>query len=65
MIRMIRILAWVAPADVHLARGQVNDQRGDGHLTIQWVAVFDGMITDRIGQVYVIFLNGLQGLDRM
>ena len=65
MIRMVRILARVAPADVHLARRQVNDQRSDGHLAIQWVAVFDGMVTDRIGQIYVIFLNGLQGFDRM
>ena len=65
MISVICVLARVAPADVHLTRGQVNHHGIDGFLAVEWVRPFDGMIADRIREVNVILLNDLQSLDGM
>ena len=59
MIRVIRVLARVAPADVHLTRRQVNHQGVDGFLAVERIRPFDGMIADRIREIDVILLNGL------
>ncbi len=59
MIRVIRVLAWISPADMHFARGHVNDQGVDRFLAIQRVSPFDGMIADRVRQVDMVFLNRL------
>ena len=65
MIGVIRVLARVAPADVHLTRRQVNHQGVDGFLTVERVRPLDGVIADRIREVDMILLNGLQSLDGM
>ena len=65
MICMIRILARIPPGYVHLAGGQVDDHGCDGALAIHRVNTFNVVIADRVRQVDMIFLNGLQGLDRM
>ena len=65
MIRVIRVLARIAPADVHLARSQVNHQGVDGFLTVERVRPFDGMVANRVREVDMILLNGLQGFDGM
>ena len=65
MIRVICILARITPADVHLARRQVNHHGVDGFLAVERVRPFDGVITDRIREVNMILLNDLQGLDGM
>ena len=65
MIRVIRVLAGIAPCDVHLARGQVNDERGDRAFTIHRVNADDVVVTDRIRQVHVILLDRLQRFDRV
>lgn len=65
MIRMICILAGIAPGDVHLAGGQVNDEGADGAFAVKRVNTFDIVVADRVWQVDVVFLNALQGFDRM
>ncbi len=62
---MIRVLARIAPADMHLTRGQINDHGVDGFFPVERIRPFDGMIANRIREVDVILLNGLQSLDRM
>ena len=59
MIRVICILAWIAPGDVHFARGQVNYQRAYGLLAVKRIETFDIVVADRIWDVDMIFLNGL------
>ena len=63
MIRMIGILAGVAPGDMHLPRGQIDDQGRDGALTIQWIDTYNIVIADRVRQIDMILLDGLQCLD--
>lgn len=62
---MIRVLARVAPGDAHLARGQVDDQRGNGALAVHRVDAGDVVIANGVRQVHMILLDRLQGLDRM
>ena len=62
---MIRVLARIAPADVHLTRSQVNHHGIDGLLPVERIRPLGGMIANRIWQVYVVLLNGLQGLNGM
>ena len=62
---MIRILARVAPGNVHLARRQIDDHRRDGALAVQRIDTLDIMIADRVRQIDMILLDGLQRLDRM
>ena len=59
MIRVIRILAWIPPGNVHLAGGQVNDHCRDGALAVHGINAFDVVIADRIRQVDVVLLYGL------
>ena len=65
MIGVVRVLARIAPADVHLTCGQVNHQGVDGFLTVERIRPFDGMIADRIREVDMILLNDLQSIDGM
>ena len=65
MIRMIRILAWIPPGDVHLAGRQIDHHGGDGALAIHGVNAFNVVIADRVRQVDMILLNGLQCFDGM
>ena len=60
MICMIRILAGVAPCDMHLARCQVNDHRTDRTFAVERVDPLNIMVADRIRQVNVILLDALQ-----
>ena len=60
MIRMIGILAGIAPGDMHLPGGQIDDQGRDGALTIQWIDAYNIVIADRVRQIDVILLNRLQ-----
>lgn len=63
MIGMIRILAGVAPGNVHFAGSQIDDHRGDGALAVEGIDTCNIMIADRVRQVDVILLDCLQGLD--
>jgi len=65
MIGVIRVLARVTPANVHLARAQVNHHGIDGFLAIERVRPFDSVVADRIREIDMILLNDLQGLDGM
>ena len=65
MIRVIRVLARIAPANVHLARCQVNHHGIDRFLAVERIGPFDGVIADRIREVDMILLNDLQSLDGM
>ena len=60
---MIRILAGVAPGNVHLAGSQIDDPRGDGALAVEGIDTCNIMIADRVRQVDMILLDCLQGLD--
>lgn len=62
---MIRILARIPPRNMHLAGGQVDHHGCDGALAIHWVNTFNIVIADRVRQVDMIFLNGLQCFDRV
>ena len=64
-IHMIRVLAWVSPSDAHLARGQVDHQRGNGALAVHRVDTGDVVIANGVRQIHMILLDRLQGLDRM
>ena len=61
VVGMIRILAGIAPGDVHLTRGNVNDHGGNRVFAVQGVYAFDVMVANRIRQVDMILLDGLQG----
>ena len=63
MIGVICIFTWVAPCDMHLAHGQVNDHGVDGLFAVKRVKAFDVVIADRIRNVDMILLDGLQALD--
>ena len=63
MVGVEAVLTGIAPADVHLARRQIDHQGADGLLAIQGIGPLDGVIADRIGQVDVILLDRLQRLD--
>lgn len=65
MIRVICVLARVAPCDVHLARGEINDEGGDRAFTIHRVNADDVVVADRVRQVHMILLDCLQRLDRV
>ena len=54
MVGMIRILARVAPGNVHLAGGQIDDHCGNGALTVQGIDAGDVVIADRVRQVDMI-----------
>lgn len=63
MICVVHVLARVAPGDVHLTRGQVNDQRADGLLAVERIGPLNVMVADRVRHVDMVFLNGLQALN--
>ena len=65
MIGMIRILARVAPGDVHLTRGQIDHHGRDRALAIKGVDACNIVVADRIRQVDMILLDRLQRFDRM
>lgn len=65
MIRVIRVLAGIAPGNVHLARRQVDDHRADRALAVERIGPLDVMVADRVRQVDVVLLDRLQRLDRM
>lgn len=65
MISMIRILTRVAPGNVHLASGQIDDHGGNGALAVQGIDACNVVIADRVRQIDVILLDRLQGLDRV
>ena len=65
MICVICILAGIAPGDVHFAGSQVDYQRVDGFLAVKRVKAFDIVIADRVRNINMILLNGLQTLDGM
>ena len=65
MIRVIRIFAWIAPCDMHLTHGQINHQCVDGFLAVKGIEPFDVVIADRVRDVDMVLLNGLQTLDRV
>ena len=46
MISVIRILAWIAPADVHLARREVNHHGIDGLFAVERVSPFNRVIAN-------------------
>lgn len=60
MICMIRILAGISPGNMHLTRGQVDDQGRDRVLTVQRIDPFDIVVADRIRQIDVVLLDCLQ-----
>ena len=60
MVGMIRILTGIPPGNMHFAGGQVDHHGGDGALTIHWINASNVVIADRVWQVYMILLNGLQ-----
>ena len=59
MIRVICVFARVSPGDVHFARGQVDDQCADGLFAVKRIEAFDVVIADRVGDIDMVFLNGL------
>lgn len=61
---VIGILAWVTPGNMHLARRQINHHGVDCFLPIQLLAI-NGMVTNRVGEIDMVFLDILKGLDRM
>ena len=63
MIGVVQILAWIAPGNVHLTCGQINDHRGDGALAIQWIDACNIVVADRVRQVDMILLDRLQCFD--
>ena len=65
MISMIRILAGIAPGNMHLACSQVDDHRGDCALAVRGIDTLNVVIADRVRQVDMVLLDRLQGLDRM
>ena len=65
MIGMIRILARISPGNVHLTRRQINDQRRNGTLPIKWIDTLNIVVTNRVRQVNMVFLDRLQSLDRV
>ena len=65
MICMIRILTRIPPGNVHLAGSQIDHHGSDGALAIHGINACNVVIADRVWQVDVILLNGLQGLDGM
>lgn len=63
---VIRILTGITPGDVHFARSQVDHHSIDRFLAVQIPATpIDGMVTNRIGEIHMVFLDGLQGLNGM
>jgi len=62
MIRGICILAGIAPSNVHLTHIQVNHHGIDGLLAVKRIA-FNVVIANRVRNVDMILLDGLQTLD--
>ena len=62
---MIRIDTWISPGNVDLTGGQIENQGIDGLAVIQRGSFYNGMIADRIREIDMVFLDGLQGFDRM
>ena len=60
MIRVIRILAGIAPGDVHLARSHINDHRADCAFAVERIDSLDVMVADRVRQVDMILLDRLK-----
>ena len=63
MISMIRILAWIPPGDMHFTRGQIDHHGADRAFPVKGINTLNIVITDRVGQVDMILLDRLQGLD--
>ena len=59
MIGVIRILAGIAPANVHFARRQIDDHGVDGFFAVERIGPLDVVVADRVRQVDVVLLNGL------
>ncbi len=60
MIRVISILTWIPPGDVHLARGQVNDHGGDRIFPIERIDAVNVVIANRVRQIDMILLDRLK-----
>ena len=65
MIRVIGILAWIAPGYVHFTRCQVNDEGCDRAFAVHRVDALDIVIANGIWQVDMVLLDPLERLDRM
>ena len=65
MVGMIRILAGIAPGDVHFARGQVEHHGIDRFLAVESIVLINGVIANGIREIYMVFLNALQRLNGM
>ena len=63
MIGVVGIFTWTTPGDMHLAGGQVDYHGSDGLLPVQRVVGVHGVIADRVGEIDMVALDGLQGLD--
>ena len=59
MIRVIGILAWVAPGDVHFTRRQVNDHSRDRILTVKRIDSVDVVIANGVRQIDMVLLDRL------
>ena len=51
MKRVIRILARVAPGDVHFTRRQVNHHGVDGLLAVERIFDINGVVADGIREI--------------
>ena len=65
MIRMIRILTRISPGNMHFTRGQIDDHCRDRVLAIERVYPINIVIANGVRQVDMIFLDGLQRMNRM
>jgi len=62
---MIYVLAGITPRNMHLARSQIDHQCSDRALTVHGIDASYIMVADRVRQIDVVLLNGLQRLDGM
>ena len=65
MVGVVRILAGIAPGDVHFAGCQVDHYGIDGFLAVERVIDILGVIADRVRVVDMVTLDGLQCFDGM
>ena len=63
MVCMVGILTWITPRNMHFAGSQIDNQSGDRTFTIHRVNTGNIVIADRVRQIDMVLLDGLQGLD--
>ena len=59
LVSVVQVFARIAPGDVHLAGSQIHDHCRDGFFTVEWVGVIGGVVTNRVGVIDVVALDGL------